>query len=125
VHDEAEELEHVISEKVLARIDEYLGHPSVDPHGDPIPSAAGAVTDERRLRSLVDCPTGHVLRVARVIDQDPPFLQFVERCGLTPGVRVTVEARDALAASVIIKPQDKRPITLGTAAAAKILVEQA
>jgi len=125
VHDEAEELEHVISDKVLARIDEYLGHPSVDPHGDPIPSAAGAVTDERRLHSLVDCPLGRALRVARVIDQDRPFLQFVERCGLTPGVRVTVEARDALAASVIIKPQDKRPITLGTAAAAKILVEQA
>ena len=125
VHDEAEELEHVISDKVLARIDEYLGHPSVDPHGDPIPSAAGAVSDPRHLHSLVDCATGRALRVARVIDQDPPFLQFVERCGLTPGVMVTVELRDPLAASVVIKPQDKRPITLGTAAAAKILVEQA
>jgi DtxR family Mn-dependent transcriptional regulator len=125
VHDEAEELEHVISDKVLARIDQYLGHPSVDPHGDPIPSAAGAVTDERRLRSLVDCATGQTLRVARVIDQDAPFLQFVERCGLTPGVTVTVESRDPLAASVVIKPQGKTTLTLGTAAAAKILVEQA
>ena len=124
VHEEAEELEHVISDKVLARIDHYLGHPSVDPHGDPIPSAAGAVADVRRLRSLVDCALGRPVRVARVIDQDPPFLQFVERCGLTPGVTVTVASRDPLAASVVIQPQHQRPITLGTAAAAKILVEQ-
>jgi DtxR family Mn-dependent transcriptional regulator len=125
VHDEAEELEHAISDKVLARIDEYLGHPSVDPHGDPIPSAAGAVTDARRLHSLIDCAMERPLRVARVIDQDPPFLQFLERCGLTPGTTVMIESRDPLAASVVIKPQGKSPITLGTAAAAKILVEQA
>jgi DtxR family Mn-dependent transcriptional regulator len=110
---------------VLARIDEYLGHPSVDPHGDPIPSAAGAVTDARRLDSLVDCALNRAVRVARVIDQDPPFLQFVERCGLTPGVKVKVESRDPLAASVLIKPDGKRAVTLGTAAAAKILVEPA
>src|SRR5688572_4211336 len=124
VHDEAEELEHAISEKVLARIDEYLGHPSVDPHGDPIPSAAGAVTDARRLDSLVDCPLRRTVSVARVIDQDPPFLQFLDRSGLTPGVKVQVQSRDPLAASVVIRPEGKSTITLGTAAAAKILVEQ-
>src|SRR5256714_8448369 len=50
VHDEAEELEHAISEKVLERIDKLLGHPSVDPHGDPIPSAKGKVSEERLVR---------------------------------------------------------------------------
>src|SRR5215211_3230796 len=71
VHDEAEELEHAISDKVLDRIDALLGHPSVDPHGDPIPSAQGKVAAPRRLHSLADCPTGARLRVARVTDQDP------------------------------------------------------
>src|SRR5438477_1181507 len=57
VHDEAEELEHVISEKVIARIDEVLGHPSTDPHGDPIPTAKGRLPDSR-LTSLLDCQIG-------------------------------------------------------------------
>src|SRR5438552_7251383 len=55
VHDEAEELEHAISDKVLERIDRVLGHPSVDPHGDPIPSAKGKVGDTP-IASLADCP---------------------------------------------------------------------
>src|SRR5256885_130291 len=57
VHDEAEELEHAISEKVLQRIDKLLGHPSVDPHGDPIPSAKGKVSEER-LAALPEVETG-------------------------------------------------------------------
>jgi DtxR family Mn-dependent transcriptional regulator len=124
VHAEAEELEHAISDKVLARIDEYLGHPAVDPHGDPIPSAEGAV-DQPRLDTLIDCPLGAKLRIARVLDQDPPFLQFINRCGLTPGVEVTVESRDKLADAVVIRARGKDPVTLGTSAAMKILVERA
>src|SRR5438067_5037004 len=57
VHDEAEELEHAISEKVLERIDALLNHPSVDPHGDPIPSAKGQVADAP-LTSLAECQIG-------------------------------------------------------------------
>ena len=124
VHAEAEELEHAISDKVLDRIDAYLGHPDVDPHGDPIPSAKGKVADVQ-LPSLADCPASRRLRVARVIDQDPAFLQFVERCGLMPGVAVTVEVRDDLAGAVWVRPGDRRPIPLGTSAAAKILVDEA
>lgn len=122
VHDEAEELEHAISEKVLARIDEVLGHPQVDPHGDPIPSADGDVADAP-LQSLADCPSQATLRVARVIDQNPEFLQFVDRCGLTPGVRVRVERRDPQSAAIHVRPHGRDAVTLGTAAAAKILVQ--
>ena len=124
VHEEAEELEHAVSDKVLERMDQVLGHPSVDPHGDPIPSAKGKV-DESRHGSLADCTLNKPCRIARVLDQDPAFLQFVERCGLMPGVNVTVEVRDALADAVWVRPKDRRPLTLGTAAAAKILVENA
>ncbi len=123
VHAEAEELEHAVSDKVLDRIDAYLGHPSVDPHGDPIPSAKGGIADVAHHRSLADCPAGQAYRVARVIDQDPTFLQFVERCGLMPGVSVTVEVRDEPADAVWVRPDDRPAVPLGTAAAAKILVE--
>src|SRR2546423_10464292 len=122
VHDEAEELEHAISDKVLERIDAALGHPSVDPHGDPIPSAKGKV-DASRYASLADCDLNRPVRIVRVIDQDAGFLQFVDRCGLIPGVEATVEVRDGLADAVWVRPRDRRPVTLGTAAAAKILVE--
>src|SRR5437764_4466966 len=57
VHEEAEHLEHAVSDKVLERMDALLGHPSVDPHGDPIPTAKGHL-DELRLDSLADCPLG-------------------------------------------------------------------
>lgn len=123
VHDEAEELEHVISDKVLERIDALLGHPSVDPHGDPIPSAKGKLAVSR-LRTLADAPLGRACRVARVIDQDPAFLQFVHRCGLTPGVTATVASRDALADAVAVRIAGQQVLTLGTTAAAKILVEE-
>jgi DtxR family Mn-dependent transcriptional regulator len=122
VHDEAEELEHSISDKVLERIDALLGHPSVDPHGDPIPSAKGHVSD-RPTSSLADCETATSLRVARVLDQDPAFLQFASRSGLTPGAGVTVQSREAVAGAVSVKPEGAKAVTLGTAAAEKILVE--
>lgn len=122
VHAEAEELEHAISDKVLDRIDEILGHPSVDPHGDPIPSPEGNV-EETDLQSLADCPLDTPLRVARVVDQSPRFLQFVNRCGLTPGVELIIESRDPMSDAVDIQLRNHATCTLGTAAAAKILVE--
>jgi DtxR family Mn-dependent transcriptional regulator len=123
VHDEAEELEHAISDKVLERIDVLLGHPSVDPHGDPIPSAKGTVPRDR-YRPLSECPPGFAGRVTRVVDQDTAFLQFVERCGLKPGIAIIVETRDDQADAVTVRPKDRKPVTLGTSAAEKILVEE-
>jgi DtxR family Mn-dependent transcriptional regulator len=122
VHQEAEELEHAISDKVLDRIDALLGHPDADPHGDPIPSPKGKVTSPK-VTSLADAPTGKALRVSRVADQAPDFLQFANRCGLTPGVTVTVEHKDTIADSIVAKPRGANPVTLGTGAAAKIFVE--
>jgi len=123
VHDEAETLEHAVSDKVLERIDALLERPSVDPHGDPIPPAKGRPQPVPRRDSLADCPPGRSYRVARIIDQEPPFLQFVERCRLAPGALVSVEGRDDAADSVRVKPRGGETITLGSAAAAKILVD--
>jgi DtxR family Mn-dependent transcriptional regulator len=123
VHREAESLEHAISERVIERIDEMLGFPAVDPHGDPIPDARGVVR-ERPLASLLDCPPGAPVRVARVADQSPEFLQLVERRGLKPGSGVTVVARDAAADTLEVELADGGRLALGLRAASKILVER-
>ena len=81
VHTEAEELEHAVSDKLLARMDALLGHPSFDPHGDPIPSPTGTIPEEH-LCDLAHAPGGRRLRVARVVDQDPEFLRYAEKQGL-------------------------------------------
>ncbi len=92
VHDEAEALEHVVSDLMLDRIDRRLGHPSADPHGDPIPSADGALVrpDAVPLEGLGAGETGVV---ARVDDRDPAVLRWCEEVGLRPGVRVRVQRR--------------------------------
>jgi DtxR family transcriptional regulator, Mn-dependent transcriptional regulator len=122
VHDDAEQLEHVVSERLIERIDEMLGHPTRDPHGDPIPTAEGSLPHHQH-DSLLTCPVGTPLRVTRISDQDPAFLRFVERHGLKPGELVEVESRDAAADSVRLVGQDRPAITIGARAASKLLVE--
>ncbi len=121
VHAEAEHLEHAASDHLIDRIDEYLGHPQFDPHGDPIPRADGSVHSPE-LRSLAECEVGHRVEVARVLDQSPEFLQFVSRCGLVPGKRWQVTARDQ-AADVLTLKSRSRQITLSLHAAAHLLVK--
>ena len=122
VHEEAEELEHVISDKVLERIDTLLGHPRTDPHGDPIPPPSGHHSESLG-ESLATCAVGQQLRVTRILAQDRPFLQLIERRGLRPGAAVTVTHREPAADSVDLRVNDDGSVTtLGAAAAAKVLV---
>jgi DtxR family Mn-dependent transcriptional regulator len=122
VHEEAEQLEHVVSERLIERIDEMLGRPTHDPHGDPIPNPDGAIA-RRDLDSLLTCPLGTPLRVIRISDQNPTFLRFIEQTGLKPGQAVEVESRDAAADSVQLRARDRTAITIGARAASKLLVE--
>jgi DtxR family Mn-dependent transcriptional regulator len=124
VHEEADAWEHVISDRVLERMDAVLGHPAVDPHGDPIPSRKGQLTEPARM-SLADCPTDTRRRVTRVLDQTPEFLRFAERNGLTPGATVTVVGRERAAGAVRVRVARRQAVSLGMSAAAKILVEAA
>ena len=89
VHAEADRLEHVISEELEARIDEKLGYPTHDPHGDPIPDA-GLKIDRRRLRSLDALELGEEAIVERVPDGDAALLRYLARLRLLPGRRVTL-----------------------------------
>jgi DtxR family transcriptional regulator, Mn-dependent transcriptional regulator len=122
VHDEADRLEHAISDNVLERIDALLGHPTADPHGDPIPTPKGDLHEPPR-SSLADCELNTPQQIARVLDQDPQFLQFLERNGLVPGSTITVIKRDPHSEAVRIRIPRRDEVSLGIAAAAKILVE--
>ena len=122
VHDEAEHLEHAVSERLIERIDEMLGRPEVDPHGDPIPDVDGTLSSPD-YDTLLTCPLRRPVRVSRVSDQDRDFLQFIERHDLKPGAVVQVEERDQAADSVRLR--GAREITIGARAASKVLVQTA
>jgi len=122
VHDDAEHLEHVVSERLIERIDEMLGRPTHDPHGDPIPTAEGLLPTHHH-DSLLTCPIGTPLRMTRITDQDPAFLRFVERHELKPGQTIEVESRDAAADAVRLVGEGRQTLTLGARAASKLLVE--
>jgi DtxR family Mn-dependent transcriptional regulator len=123
VHDEAELLEHVVTDRLIERIDQMLGRPETDPHGDPIPDAEGLVKPQEA-QTLLSCPLETTVTVTRVIDQDKEFLRFIEHHHLKPGEAIEVEARDAAADSVRVRKDDQR-ITIGTRAASKLLVQVA
>src|SRR5438270_1521364 len=89
VHDEAERLEHVISERMEQRIFELLGRPELDPHGHVIPTLGGRVPS-RSDRALSDCRPGEKVTVQGVSDDDAPRLRELERRGLRPGTRIEV-----------------------------------
>jgi DtxR family Mn-dependent transcriptional regulator len=122
VHEEAEHLEHAVSERLIERIDGMLGRPAVDPHGDPIPDPQGTL-DRREYDTLLTCPLRSRVAVSRVTDQDTSFLQFVERHDLKPGSVVEVEERDEAADSVRLRGENAREITIGAKAASKVLVK--
>lgn len=123
VHDEAEQLEHVVSDRLIERMDEMLGHPAVDPHGDPIPGPEGQIA-RRDFDTLLTCPMNTPVVVMRVTDQDAAFLRFIESHSLKPGESIEVEARDEMADSVRLKGRGDVRITIGARAASKLLVER-
>lgn len=125
IHEEAEDLEHAISDRVLNYIDAFLGHPTTDPHGDIIPSANGE-WKARTIEPLSDIEADTPVIVAKVKDQDPDFLKFAEQSSLMPGARMTVLERNNSAECITLKLRDQADtITLGLSAAEKILVERA
>src|SRR3954465_6093593 len=94
VHEEAEHMEHAVSDSLVDRIDAYLGHPATDPHGDPIPKADGTMAAAAD-RSLADCTAGDRFRIARVVDQSPDFLRHLSQVGLAIGAHGSLVTNDA------------------------------
>lgn len=92
VHVEAERLEHAVSEKLIERMADALGEPRYDPHGAPIPTAAGEI-EETELTMLANARVGATLVLRQVGDEDPARLRYLAEQGLTPGTRLLVLER--------------------------------
>lgn len=122
VHEDAEQLEHAVSDRLVDRMDEMLGRPEADPHGDPIPDPDGLIKPQD-VQNLLTCPLHTSVTVTRVIDQDRGFLRFIERHDLMPGTAIEIEARDQAGDSVKVKGRGDRVVTIGTRAASKLLVQ--
>jgi DtxR family Mn-dependent transcriptional regulator len=124
VHEEAERLEHAVSARLLDRLDEFLGRPATDPHGDPIPDASGMISEPRG-KPLSAFPAQSKIRILRIADQDRAFLTFVAAHGIKPGARAIVDSMNSQADSLQLHPHGHDPVSLSCAAAAKILAEPA
>lgn len=121
VHDEAEVLEHAVSDLMIERIDAKLGHPERDPHGDPIPTADGTIPTPpaRQLSELADGQAGVV---ARISDADPDMLRYFDSVGIRLDLPVTVLERRDYAGTVSVRLGDDLVVDLGKPAAEAIWI---
>lgn len=117
VHAEAETLEHVLSEDLEARIAAKLGHPTHDPHGDPIPTA-DLVIDEGQTRSIAELSAGQRGRFVRVSDSDPAMLRYLDERGIHLGDRFEVIDRQPFGGPVSVCFGDRQHALGGQLAAA-------
>lgn len=122
VHDEAEKLEHHISEQFGDRIAELLNHPTHDPHGDPIPSKDGVVPEMATL-SILQAEENRNYIIGRVKDQDPELLRYLEKLGVIPGVRIKILEKAPFNGPVTILLEDKEEVIGSNIADEVYLVE--
>jgi DtxR family Mn-dependent transcriptional regulator len=101
VHDTAEQLEHIDSPELIEKLDEFLGFPKFDPHGDPIPSKDG-IFEPRETIVLAACPGGVKVTIAGVMEHKPEFLQYLDRIGLNIGAEVEVVEQIPFDQSVLV-----------------------
>ncbi|UKA56640.1 metal-dependent transcriptional regulator (plasmid) [Arthrobacter sp. FW305-BF8] len=122
IHHEAEVLEHAVSEAFLARIDELLGHPVRDPHGDPIPSPNGAY-HRAEAQQLTAAGPGNRVTIYRVSDADAGLLRYLAGLGLTPGTELVIEERGTFSPGPTVRATGQdQDITLGTQASDAVWV---
>ena len=121
VHEEAEILEHVISDRLLDRIDEMLGRPTHDPHGDPIPDKDGRIADVSTT-SLAEAGEGD-FRVVRVSDEDPELLSWLDEKGVGIGHEFVLALPDKAAGLIQVSRESGERFQLGLEVAGKVFVE--
>jgi DtxR family transcriptional regulator, Mn-dependent transcriptional regulator len=109
VHEEAERLEHAVSDTMIERMAGALGNPSVDPHGDPIPAADGSIHEPAWI-ALSDVPVGETVEISRVHESQPERLRYIASLGLKPGVQITVVGRQPIDDLVTITVAGERQV---------------
>ncbi|MDO5726655.1 MAG: metal-dependent transcriptional regulator [Bowdeniella nasicola] len=122
VHDEAETLEHAVSDFMVERIAELLGHPDRDPHGDPIPAPDGSLTSVTAEQLSAITPPA-VVRVERIADDDPQLLQYFTSCHITVGSQLTLDEGAPYSGGITIEVAGER-IQLGDAATTAVWVRR-
>ncbi|MGH2458552.1 MAG: metal-dependent transcriptional regulator [Chloroflexota bacterium] len=122
VHQEAERLEHSLSDDLEERMDRVLGHPTVDPHGDPIPTKDGHLSGDASL-PLSDLVVGAEATVTRVPDSDAALLRYLSDLGLIPGRQVRVTRRAPFGGTLFVETGGE-PIALGEELAHRVFVSQ-
>ena len=120
VHSDAEQMEHAVSDALIERMDEYLGHPQFDPHGSPIPGVDGKVVDRRGV-SIAELKAGDDGTVIEVEDKDPDFLRFVSSLGIRIGTTLQVIRKEPYGGPVRLR-LGKRNIVMGTEAATRVRI---
>ncbi|MEO7175836.1 MAG: metal-dependent transcriptional regulator [Saprospiraceae bacterium] len=122
VHEVAEQLEHIHSEKLIRKLDQYLGMPKYDPHGDPIPDANGRVTIIAQ-DLLLHFPINVKVEVSSVSNQSPELLQYLKSKGIKVGSKIEITERFPFDQSIEIKMKNSDPIILTAQVAATIYVK--
>ena len=109
VHAEAERLEHAVSDTLVERMAVALGHPAVDPHGDPIPAADGSIMELASV-ALSEVEVGSTVEIRRVAEGDPERLRYLAALGLVPGVIVTLLDRQPFGGPVTVESSGIRQV---------------
>ncbi len=121
VHDVAEQLEHIQSDKLLDEIDKLLGHPKFDPHGDPIPDANGKLSRINSL-PLSGIPEGTKVKVVSVGDNTTAFLRYLDKQGISLNGTILVKEVQAFDQSILVEVKGKKEVFLSAEASKKIFV---
>ena len=115
LHDEAERLEHALSDDLEKSIAEYLGNPTRDPHGHPIPGPNGELPSDNDL-TLTKAPFGVVLKITQVPDRNSEMLTWLKKEGIIPGKEISIISKDKFGDSVIISlHESEKRISLSVA----------
>ncbi|HVW01870.1 MAG TPA: metal-dependent transcriptional regulator [Planctomycetaceae bacterium] len=122
IHEEAENLEHAASDRLIDRIDKFLGFPDRDPHGDPIPNADGSFRTTPG-SPLAACANNSVVVLEQVIDQSPDFLRYLSEGGLQIGSKCRVVENHPSAGIITVRAGD-RQISMSCEMASKLLVRK-
>jgi DtxR family Mn-dependent transcriptional regulator len=121
VHVIAEQLEHVQAEDLIDRLDDFLGNPTHDPHGDPIPTRAGSFRPDKMI-SLSEAAVHQQVVLSGVTEHSTQFLQYLGRLGLGLGTVITVEDRNEYDQSMWVKINNENPITISREISRSLLV---
>lgn len=122
VHEVAEQLEHIHSQKLTDRLDEYLGFPSFDPHGDPIPDSKGVLPKSSTLLLSETAPS-KVCKIVAVKDTTSSFLQQLERLKLQIGTRLEIEERMPYDNSILAKIDERNTVMLSEKIALNLIIQ--